>query len=54
MTGGQFHLPLDTANTESNKSDPSLIKKVKENRDKIKVIYANKNELETHENYFKN
>jgi DNA polymerase-3 subunit epsilon len=54
MTAGQFDLALDTANTESNQSDPSLIKKIKENRDKIKVIYANNNELEAHENYFQN
>ena len=54
MTGGQFNLGLEDANTESNQSDPSLIKKLKENRDKIKVIYANKNELEAHENYFQN
>ena len=54
MTGGQSSLFQEVANTESNKSDPSLIKRVKENRDKIKVIYANKNELEAHENYFQN
>ena len=50
MTGGQSSLFQEVANTESNQSDPSLIKRVKENRDKIKVIYANKNELEAHEN----
>ena len=54
MQKGQDELPLETVNTESNQSDPSLIKRVKENRDKIKVIYANKNELEAHENYFQN
>ena len=54
MTAGQFNLALDAANTESNQSDPSLIKRVKENRDKIKIIYANKNELKAHENYFQN
>ena len=54
MTGGQSSLFQEVANTESNQSDPSLIKRVKENRDKIKVIYANKNELEAHENYFQN
>ena len=32
----------------------TLIKKIKENRDKIKVIYANKKELEAHKNYFQN
>ena len=54
MTGGQFNLGLEDANTESNQSDPSLIKKLKENRDKIKVIYASKDELEAHKNYFQN
>ena len=54
MTGGQSNLFQEVADNESNKSDPSLIKRVKENRDKIKVIYANKNEIEAHENYFQN
>ena len=54
MTGGQSNLFQEVAKTESNQSDPSLIKKLKENRDKIKVIYANKNELEAHEKYFQN
>jgi len=54
MTGGQSNLFQEVAKTESNKIDPSLIKRVKENRNKIKVIYANKNELEAHENYFQN
>jgi len=54
MTGGQSNLFQEVSKTESNQSDPSLIKRVKENRDKIKVIYANKNELKAHENYFQN
>jgi len=54
MTGGQSSLFQEVTNTESNQSDQSLIKRVKENRDKIKVIYANKDELEAHENYFQN
>ena len=54
MTGGQSNLFQEVAKTESNQSDPSLVKRLKENRDKIKVIYANKNELEAHENYFQN
>ena len=54
MTGGQSNLFQEASKIESNQSDPSLIKRVKENRDKIKVIYANKNELEVHENYFQN
>ena len=54
MTGGQSNLFQEISKTESNQSDPSLIKRVKENRDKIKVIYANKNEIEAHKNYFQN
>ena len=52
MTGGQSILFQEVTNTKSNQSDPSLIKSVNENRNKIKVIYANKDELEAHENYF--
>ena len=54
MQKGQNELGLETVNTESLQNDPSLIKRVKENRDKIKVIYANKDELESHKNYFQN
>jgi len=54
MTGGQSNLFQEVAKTESNQSDPLLIKRLQENRDKIKVIYANKNELEAHKNYFQN
>ena len=54
MTGGQSNLFQEVAKTESTQSDPSLIKKLKENRDKIKVIYANKNDLQAHKNYFQN
>jgi DNA polymerase-3 subunit epsilon len=54
MTGGQSNLFHEDTKTESNQSDPSLIKRLKENRDKIKVIHANKNELKAHENYFQN
>jgi len=54
MTGGQSSLFQEVTNTEAQQSDPSLIKRVKENRDKIKVIHANKDELEAHKNYFQN
>jgi len=54
MTGGQSILFQEVTNTKSNQSDPSLIKSVNENRNKIKVIYANKDELEAHKNYFQN
>ena len=54
MQKGQDELGFETANTESLQYDPSLIKRIEENRDKIKVIYANKDELKAHENYFQN
>ena len=54
MTSGQSNLFQEVANTKSNQSDASLIKRVKENRDKIKVLFANQNELEAHKNYFQN
>jgi len=54
MTGGQSNLFHEDAKTESNQSDPLLIKRLQENPDKIKVIYANKDEINAHENYFKN
>ena len=54
MTGGQSVLFQEVTNTKSNQSDPSLIKRLNENRNKIKVIYANKDELKAHENYFQN
>jgi len=53
MTGGQSILFQEVTNTKSNQSDPSLIKRVNENPNKIKIIYANKDELEAHKNYFK-
>ena len=54
MTGGQFEVFQENTSTNSEQRDPLLIKSIKENRDKIKVIFANKNELEAHENYFQN
>ena len=54
MTGGQSNLFQEASKTESNHSDPSLIKRVKESRNNIKVIFAKKSELEAHKNYFHN
>ena len=54
MTGGQSSLFQEVSDTESQQSDPSLIKRINENREKIKVIYASKDEIEAHENYFQN
>jgi len=54
MTGGQSNLFQEVNNTKSVKSDPLLIKRVNENREKIKVVYANKDEIKRHKNYFQN
>jgi len=53
MTGGQSILFQDDSDTKSIISDPALIKKNIDNKDKIKVIYANKQEVDLHNNYFK-
>ena len=43
----------ESSNIESQISDPSIIKNNIANKDNIKVIYANKEETELHNNYFK-
>ena len=53
MTGGQSILFQESSDIESQISDPELIKKNIANKDNIKVIYANENETELHNNYFK-
>ena len=53
MTGGQSILFSEEKNTKVQKSDPSLVRKIIENKDNIKVVYATKEEIETHNNYFK-
>ena len=53
MTGGQSILFQESSDIESQISDPALIKKNITNKDNIKVIYANENENELHNNYFK-
>jgi DNA polymerase-3 subunit epsilon len=53
MTGGQSTLFQENSDIESQVSDPSLIKKNIANKDNIKVIYANKQETDLHNNYFK-
>jgi len=53
MTGGQSILFQESSDIESQISDPALIKKNITNKDNIKVIYANENETELHNNYFK-
>jgi len=52
MTGGQSNLFQDNQNNETQITDSSVIKKNIENKEKIKVIFANKKEIELHNNYF--
>ena len=53
MTGGQSILFQESSDVESQISDPALIKENMNNKDNIKVIYANKQEVGLHNNYFK-
>ena len=52
MTGGQSSLFQETQNDEPQISDSSIIKKNKSNKEKIKIIFANKEETQLHNNYF--
>ena len=54
MTGGQSILFNEDENIKEQTSDPLIVSKILENKDNIKVIYANEEEVETHNNYFKN
>ena len=54
MTGGQSILFNEDENIKAQTSDPLIVSKILENKDNIKVIYANEEEVETHNNYFKN
>jgi len=53
MTGGQSILFQESSDIESQISDPELIKKNIDNKANIKVIYADKQEINLHNNYFK-
>ena len=53
MTGGQSNLFQDNQNNETQITDSSVIKKNIENKEKIKVIFADKEEIKLHNNYFK-
>ena len=53
MTGGQSTLFQESSDIKSQISDPMLIKNNIANKDNIKVIYANKQETDLHNNYFK-
>ena len=54
MTGGQSILFNEDENIKAQTSDPLIVSKILANKDNIKVIYANEEEVETHNNYFKN
>jgi len=54
MTGGQSNLFQETQNNETQIIDSSIINKNIKNKEKIKVIFANKEETKLHKSYFKN
>ena len=53
MTGGQSTLFQEDLSNEPQITSSSMISKNKSNKEKIKVILANKEETELHNNYFK-
>ena len=53
MTGGQSNLFQEDLSNEPQMTSSSMISKNKSNKEKIKVIFANKEETELHNNYFK-
>ena len=52
MTGGQSSLFQENKNNEAQIIDSSVIKKNIKNKEKIKVIFANKEEIKLHNKYF--
>ena len=52
MTGGQSNLFQEYNPADVDSSITTSINKTINNKDKIKVIYANKDEIKAHENYF--
>ena len=52
MTGGQSTLFTESAATADSNNNNASITRVDSNREKIKIIYANDEELEAHNNYF--
>ena len=54
MISGQETMFNEETNTKPQISDPSLVKKNRENKENIKVIYANSEEVKIHKNYFNN
>ena len=53
MTGGQSNLFQETHNNEPQIISSLVINKNQSNKEKIKVVFANKTETELHHNYFK-
>ena len=54
MTGGQSTLFQESTDTKSMISNSKLVKKNIDNKNQIKVIYANEKEIELNNNYFNN
>ena len=54
MTGGQSTLFQESTDTKSMISNSELIKKNTDNKNQIKVIYANEKEIDLNNNYFNN
>ena len=54
MTGGQSTLFQESSDTKSMISNSKLVKKNIDNKNQIKVIYANEKEIDLNNNYFNN
>ena len=54
MTGGQSTLFQESTDTKSMISNSKLVKKNIDNKNQIKVIYANEKEIDLNNNYFNN
>ena len=54
MTGGQSNLFQETDSNKIQKVGQSLVKRTNKEGEKLKIIYANKDEIEEHNNYFEN
>ena len=54
MTGGQSNLFQETDSNKIQKVGQSLVKRKNKEDEKLTIIYANKDEIEEHNNYFEN
>jgi DNA polymerase-3 subunit epsilon len=54
MTGGQSNLFQETDSNKIQKVGQSLVKRTNKEGEKLTIIYANKDEIEEHNNYFEN